>query len=284
MALSEILDLLVCPLCRESLDLSADGRVVRCRGGHAFDVARQGYLNLLGGAGAPKNADTPAMIAARARFLGNGHYAPIADRLLALAALSGVAAPAVLEVGAGTGYYLARLLRGLADSRGIALDVSAAAARRAAGAHPAVGSVVADVWQQLPVADGSIDVLLDVFAPRNAAEFARVLSPTGVLLVVTPAPEHLQELRDGLGLLDIQADKLEQLQGTLSPHLTLGTQELLQLTLSLDRAAQSDLVAMGPNAFHRTPTEIEARVGSTAAPTTVSVSVNLSAWTTRHPP
>lgn len=277
MAIADVVDLLACPRCRRPLALTADARSAHCTGGHAYDIARQGYLNLLPGRG-PKNADTVAMVDARGRFLAGGHYAPIADRLAQLAAAHAPPAARVLEVGAGTGYYLTQVLAALPVGRGVALDVSVPAARRAAGAHPRAGSVVADVWQRVPLLDGCVDVLLDVFAPRNGDEFARLLSTTGVLVVVVPEPEHLRELRGDLGLLGIHAEKGEQLQSRLGTALTRRVREQLRFDVGLDVDALRDLVAMGPNAFHLSAAEIEDLARSVPAPATVSVSVELSVW------
>ncbi len=112
---------------------------MRCASGHAYDLARQGYLNLLGRS-APANADTPSMLAAREHVLSSGAYEPLADALTDAAA----GAQSVLDVGAGTGYYLAHLMdRGAV--RGVALDVSVAACRRAARAHERLGA-----WWRMP--------------------------------------------------------------------------------------------------------------------------------------
>ncbi|CAA9301630.1 MAG: 23S rRNA (guanine(748)-N(1))-methyltransferase, partial [uncultured Friedmanniella sp.] len=146
MSVAEVLDLLRCPVCARALTGGAGG--VRCAAGHRFDLARQGYLNLLG-ARPPQHADTAPMVAARERFLGSGAYAPVADALV-VAARTGLqathstlrTAPALLEAGAGTGYYTAALLEGL-GGRAVALDISVAAARRAARAHPRAAAVVA---------------------------------------------------------------------------------------------------------------------------------------------
>ena len=72
--LDAALSLLRCPQCRQ--DLARTGRTLRCPSGHSFDIARQGYVNLAGHA-PPRNADTPAMVAARERFLATGHYRPV---------------------------------------------------------------------------------------------------------------------------------------------------------------------------------------------------------------
>jgi len=165
--------------------------------------------------------------------------------------------------------------------RGVALDVSVAAARRAARAHPRVASVVADVWQPLPLGDGSVDLLLDVFAPRHADEFRRVLAASGLLLVVTPQAEHLGELRRALGLLDIQPAKHEELRSTLAGALSEQTSESLQFAVTLEDDSVRDLVAMGPNAFHLSEAQIEDRVASVPTPVRVTAAVTLSVWSPR---
>lgn len=253
-------------------------RSLTCERGHLFDLARQGYVNLRGQT-VPRHADTAAMVAARDRFLGAGHYAPIAEELRRL--VGGPNRQRLLDVGTGTGYYLSWLLDGLPGARGVGLDVSVAAARRAARAHTQLGAVVADAWQPLPIADSSVDVVLTVFAPRNAEEFVRVLAPTGVLLTVTPQPGHLAEMRTALDLLDIQADKDERLRDTFAGVLAEQSQASLSYPLVLGTAALHDLVAMGPNAFHLHEPEIAQLVASVPTPATATVAVRVTAWAAR---
>lgn len=247
MPITPALPLLACPTCGQPLaaDEPDAPRVLRCRAGHSFDVARQGHVNLLGHA-APANADTAEMLAARERFLDAGHYAPIADALARRLA----GCRRVIEVGAGTGHYLARVLDANPDAVGLATDVSPFAARRAARAHARMGAVVADTWAGLPVRSSAADALLCVFAPRNPAEFARVVAQGGLLLVVTPNPGHLAQARESLGLLGLEDDKLAKLNrslvGAFEPVATLR----LHWTMQLGADALADLVAMGPNAFH----------------------------------
>lgn len=278
MAVRDVVDLLSCPHCGRTLELAVGDGSVSCGSGHLFDLARQGYLNL-SRSPAPRNADTSAMVAARERFLAGGHYRAVADHMATLTA-GRTPGPRLLDVGTGTGYYLARLLDDRSAARGIGLDVSVAAARRAARAHPRLGAVVADAWRVLPVVDSSIDVVLNVFAPRNAPEFARVLAPGGVLVTVTPGPDHLREIREALGLLAIQTDKHEQLRAALgAAALGAVSAETLRYPCRLDTPAVRDLIAMGPNAFHLSEAEIADRAASLAAPVMVTVAVQLTLWT-----
>lgn len=253
--LDDVIDHLICPVCRQ--DLARYGPALRCPAGHGFDIARQGYVSLL--TGPAGTADTPAMVAARAEFLAAGHYAPLADQLADLVADRPGGARVVADAGAGTGYHLARALP--AGAVGIAVDISKHAIRRAARAHPRIGAVVADVWRLLPLRDGAADVLLNVFAPRNGPEFARLLAPGGHLLVVTPAPGHLGELIDRLGLLSVDEEKDRRLAATLSGHFRQIAQIPVETEITLDHAAVEAVVGMGPSAWHTDPGVLRERVG-----------------------
>ncbi|WP_248962958.1 putative RNA methyltransferase [Sphaerisporangium perillae] len=265
--LADVIDYLTCPVCRA--DQALDGNVVRCARGHAFDVARQGYVSLLTGSGVPGTADTPAMVAARAAFLGAGHYAPLAARLRESAS-GGV----VLDAGAGTGYYLAEVLR--PDDAGIALDISKHALKRAGRAHPRIGAVVADVWRPLPVKDGCVDVLLNVFAPRNGPEFARVLRPGGTLVVVTPTPRHLAPLVGELGLLSVDESKARRVQEALGAHFAETGHLIEESDMRLDHRAVETVVGMGPSAWHTDPVALRREIVRFPDPMTVRMSCRIS--------
>src|SRR3954452_19923657 len=165
--LAEALPFLRCPHCGAGLALAGAGGVVRCEAGHSFDVARQGYVSLGTAAG-----DTAAMVAARDAFLGAGHYDAIASAVADAAASAVAADGCVIEAGAGTAFYLARVLDALPGTPrvGLALDSSKPALRCAARAHPRIGAVACDAWQELPVRTDAAALALSVFAPRGSAE------------------------------------------------------------------------------------------------------------------
>lgn len=86
-----ILDRLSCPVCGEPLAETTAGtaRALRCPRRHTFDIARQGYVNLLTGR-APHAGDSAEMVAARAEFQAAGHY-DVISAALATAATEAVA-------------------------------------------------------------------------------------------------------------------------------------------------------------------------------------------------
>ena len=268
--LSAAVDLLRCPVCAGGLE-EGEG-VLRCGEGHSFDIARQGYVNLVPGPG-----DSAVMVEARESFLAAGHYRRLAEALAEEAA-SAEAPGAVVDLGAGTGHHLARVLDSLPERIGLALDASAPALRRAARAHPRAAAVGADVWRDLPLRDGVAALILSVFAPRNAAEMARVLAPGGALLAVTPTTRHLFELVGPLGLLSVPEDKADRLDEQLDAHFTLDERRSVEHAMFLNREEAAQLIRMGPSAWHVDEQTVAERLALLPDPLTVTASVTLSRY------
>jgi 23S rRNA (guanine745-N1)-methyltransferase len=273
--ISDVVPYLRCPVCRESLNATTagTGRALRCPHGHSFDIARQGYVDL--SAGRLRHAgDTAAMVAARDAFLAAGHFDAISAAVAAYAPADGL----VVDVGAGTGRHLAAVLDRASRAYGLALDVSKPALRRAARAHPRAAAAVGDAWGRLPLADGAAALVLDVFAPRNGAEFRRVLAAHGVLVVVSAAADHLAQLVDRLDILHVDPDKGVRLAASLDAHLTRERREHVRTTAALTRAEVAAVVGMGPSAWHADPEAREERVAGLPEPFRVTVSVQLSVY------
>jgi 23S rRNA (guanine745-N1)-methyltransferase len=168
----------------------------------------------------------------------------------------------------------------LPGAAGIALDVSKHAVRRAARAHPRLGAVVADVWRPLPVASGAVDVLLNVFAPRNGAEFARVLRPGGVLVVVTPTSRHLEPLVERLGLLSVDESKERRTAESLGGRFRATGRSVREFPLHLRHADVEAVVGMGPSAWHVDAEVMRREITGLPDTSTVTASFNISTFET----
>lgn len=278
---AEIVAYLRCPVCDDHL--ATAGQAVRCGRGHSYDLARQGYLHLGPGRAVPAG-DTADMVAARTAFLAEGQYDFLSAALARAAVEASPAGPGrlVIDVGAGTGHHLAAVLDASPTAVGLALDSSKPALRRAARAHERAGAVLCDIWDRIPVADDAASVLLNVFAPRNGAEFARVLRGDGTLLVVTPAPDHLVELVSSLDLLRVDPRKPERLTAGLGEAFTLVGQETVGATLRLTRTQVRALVRMGPSAWHADPDRLARRIAALPEPITVTAAMVLGRYARHH--
>ncbi len=284
--LDDVLAYLACPYCGAGLTRAESALV--CAAGHAFNIARQGYASLLPREASGDGGDSAAMVAARSGFLAAGHLAGLAaavtaaaDDALAATAAEGGGDGCVVDCGAGTGYYLARVLDAVPGQAGIALDRSRYALRRAARAHGRIGAVACDVWRGLPVAAGAALLALDIFAPRNGAELRRILSPAGRLIVVTPAQDHLHELAGTLGLLTVDERKDERLRGKLGPYFGLVARCEHRTAAGLGHADMLAAARMGPAAWHRDEAAVAARVARLPAEMTATLSVRLSVFRPR---
>jgi 23S rRNA (guanine745-N1)-methyltransferase len=176
-----------------------------CEHNHRFDRAKEGYVNLL--LAQHKNSKNPGdnteMVQARQAFLATQSYLPLAQKLAQISqAHMNLQVPVdtqtLFDVGCSEGYYSAYIQRQLLPTTAIldvaGLDISKPAVQKAAKANKQNAYAVASSYD-MPVADNSVDIALQVFAPASADEVSRILKNRGTWLRVSPAANHLQELK-----------------------------------------------------------------------------------------
>lgn len=277
-ALGALTRWLRCPHCAAALQ-PASPRALQCGTGHNFDIARQGYASLLTGR-RPHRGDDPPMVTAREQFLGRDHYRPVRSTITALAAEHApVGEQLVADLAGGTGHYLASVLDALPAARGLVVEVSTAALRRAARAHPRAGAIAADLRSTLPVASGAAAVVLSVFGPRSTTEITRLLRHDGILILATARPGHLRELRTRFRTLEVDPRKDQRLRQGFAEFDVLDDQSV-EWRLALERHDVKNLVAMGPSGHHLDEAELEAAVA--VLPEVSGVSAAVSVTVLRH--
>lgn len=192
-----------CPNCHQALIRGE--KQYYCSGGHTFDLARKGYVNLLlpSHTRSREPGDSKQMLQSRRAFLNKGYYQPFSDVLneTVLRTLQRERL-ALLDAGCGEGYYLARLASCLRENLSekaelYGIDISKRAINYAASRDRNLQLAVGSSYH-LPIVNESLDYLLCIFAPRHEGEFARVLKPKGLLLVAAPGPYHLFSFRQVL--------------------------------------------------------------------------------------
>lgn len=232
----------LCPVCGTPLIMQ--NPTWRCENGHGFDVARQGYVNLLtvDRKHSLHPGDSQVMVAARREFLNAGHYAPIARTLCALVEQWVPEARSILDAGCGEGYYLSQLR---APERW-GIDISKQAVRAAASRDKSAHWLTATA-AHLPFADGSFDCVLSMFALTAAEEFLRVLKPGGIFIQVLAGENHLAGLKSIIYPTVLHREK------TLHPQLPgfrLMHSQTLRFSFTLEDAAMVQrLLYMTPHAW-----------------------------------
>jgi 23S rRNA (guanine745-N1)-methyltransferase len=261
---------LCCPL--DSAPLTLSDKTWRCEHGHSFDVAKQGYVNLLPvqNKRSKDPGDSKAMVQARSRFLTDGFYAPLAEALASMVLADPVGA--LLDAGCGEGYYLRHVLDTAvsdgADVKAVALDISKWAVQAAAKRDPRVSWLVASN-SSIPVPDSSIDTLLCVFGFPVESEFKRVLSDGGRLVMVDPAARHLHELKQVI--YDEVKDKPANLP--VSDEWTLVSEQRVTFSVDLpSREVIHDLLAMTPHLYRASS------AGRARAEALTSLTVTVDVW------
>ncbi|MEH6469241.1 MAG: methyltransferase domain-containing protein [Porticoccus sp.] len=193
-----------CPVCQmpllfsqEHTEPSSTAKEWRCENNHSFDRAKEGYINLLLAhqKNSPDPGDTKTMTTSRRAFLSAGHYQPLADKLTKVLSQHLKLEANILDSGCGEGYYLQQLFEQRNDLQLFGIDISRDATKLASRQLKEGSFAVASSFK-LPVLSASVDVLLRVFAPGDNEEVIRILRPEGVLVVVSPGPQHLFSLKE----------------------------------------------------------------------------------------
>lgn len=260
----------ICPLCRQPLQLT--GRQYSCASGHSFDLAKEGYVNLL--PVQQKNSKDPGdnklMIEARRAFLQSAAYQPLSDAVNKLVLQANPAK--VLDLGCGEGYYSGRLQQALSPAAGLCgIDISKAAIKYAARHYPAIRFAVASAYQ-LPFADNSFDSVIRIYAPSDNTELQRVIKPQGQLISVNPGPNHLVEMKQAVYReVKLHSDLIKE-----EPGLVHTQRQQLSYRLAITEPQQLDnLLQMVPLAWKFSS---ETRQAFVAATQSISIDFMLDVY------
>ena len=232
--------MLICPVCGEKLMLS--DKTMGCGKGHSFDVAKEGYVNLLRSS---KSGDLIGddKISARMRrdFLNKGYYAPLMEELCRIFADKN---GNVLDICCGEGYYTSALGNNPnlnVFGFDIAREMVRLAAKRGKGTY-----FVANM-ANIPIAEGSMDYCTHLFAPFNETAFAKVLKDGGRLYTVIPGSFHLWGLKQAV--YDTPYENDEILPQTQQLRLISQRKVTAQITLNCQEDIQA-VFRMTPYFFH----------------------------------
>ena len=180
-----------CPICTKSMDIQGNSLI--CRHGHCFDISRYGYVNLLLKS-SPKTNYSKRSFDNRHQILEYGMYDVVLEKIIQFISDT-PSIRNILDVGCGEGFY-ARQIQQRTERNIFAFDLSREAIQIASkkDKRKAVKWFVTDL-SKIPLKDGSMDCILDIFSPAHYKEFQRLLSPNGYVVRVIPTKNHLREIR-----------------------------------------------------------------------------------------
>ncbi|MBR4411147.1 MAG: methyltransferase domain-containing protein, partial [Firmicutes bacterium] len=158
--------------------------------------------------GKPMNEYTKESFQERQVILERGMYAHLLEEIcsfLRKTSADGTGADdkkVLVDAGCGEGYYTREIAQQFDHLKLYGTDLSRDSIQLAAGTANGMGAGPADIkWfvsdiSKLPVADGSVDYVLDIFTSANYQEFQRVLAEDGYLIKIIPGEGHVKELRE----------------------------------------------------------------------------------------
>lgn len=241
----------LCPLCRQTLSLV--DKSYACINKHSFDQAKEGYVNLLPvqHKHSKDPGDNKTMVNARRSFLDNGFYQPLIAALLSLYQKYGDHNQAVFDAGCGEGYYTHQHKKSSNNVYGVDIAKNAVriAAKRYKECFFSVGTLA-----QLPFENDFFGWIISIYAPILEQEFSRVLNDNGYLVTVTPAENHLYELKQ----LIYRDAKQHDTNKTPIKSLTLINEQRVSYSMNFNKSDDLiNLLAMTPFAFKASEALIE---------------------------
>ena len=248
--------LFCCPKCKRTLSVLSSGNAV-CEGGHSYDRAKEGYYNLLLSNSGKIHGDNKEMVLARRQFLDTGAYLPLAERICGAVLRHVKSGDTILDGGCGEGYYTdlveKRLSEGKISAKVSGFDISRDAVRYAAKKNRSLSLAVASSYD-MPVSDGSVDILINLFAPLALSETKRVVRAGGKFIMAIPDENHL------FGLKSVLYEKpyKNTVENSALDGFSLIGEEKISYKLRLDTPEKiSSLFMMTPYAYRTPPSARE---------------------------
>lgn len=235
----------ICPIC--GTVLSASEKSYTCKKHHSFDIAKQGYVNLLPVQNKKSlhPGDTKEMLKARREFLNSGIYNPICSAVTnkACLLLNDINTPQIVDIGCGEGYYTTAIKNTLGNCVCMGIDISKDAVKMACSRSKEIMWTVATAGC-LPVADNSTDLITAMFSLISESEYSRILKKGGYVIEVIAGNNHLIELKH---IIYDQVYKQNKMPATINSNFTEVSREENQFSFTLDNSQLKNLLIMTPH-------------------------------------
>lgn len=188
-----------CPLCKEQMRIIHAQSLV-CGNQHCFDLAKQGYVNLLARAGRTKYDQK--IFEYRRVISKGGLFNPLHAALSEIirSQLPNNGPVSLLDAGCGEGSHLNRIQMEINQKNtnpllAVGIDISKEGIGYAAAEYANAIWCVADI-ANCPFADQQFDFILNILSPANYSEFKRLIADNGLVIKAVPEQSYLKELRE----------------------------------------------------------------------------------------
>ncbi|MEG0261141.1 MAG: methyltransferase domain-containing protein [Lysinibacillus sp.] len=243
--MNDNITLFACPLCTEPMQVH-ELESLTCTANHSFDIAKQGYINLMPHATASKYSKE--LFASRKAVIDSGLYDPLEEKI----ARHIKNAQTILDTGCGEGSHLSRIVTQLTGKPiGVGIDIAKEGILAAARYYSEQIWCVGDLAKS-PYAAKSFDAILNILSPANYDEFKRLLAPGGCVVKVVPQSGYLQELRTQLyAQSEKETYSNEQTVERFSESFSEVSIERVTYTLPLPTELVPALLEMTPMGWHK---------------------------------
>lgn len=242
--LKKIEELFACPICTQAITVSEEGKM-SCTNNHSFDVAKQGYINLMHRPVA--SMYSKELFEARQQIIVSGLYDKMQQTI---ASLIGTEMPVMLDTGCGEGSHLQRICALLENSVGIGIDIAKEGILAAAKFYEGPIWCVGDLANS-PFQEQSFDTILNILSPANYDEFKRLLKPGGKVIKVVPQAGYLKELR-AQAFADSEKESYSNEQTVMRFKESFDHVDVLRITytMPLEASLVPKLLEMTPMGWH----------------------------------
>ena len=259
---------IICPVCKNVL--VEENRSLRCEKGHCFDIAKEGYVNLLAGnhKAGESIGDNKDMALSRKSFLEKGYFSALKNEIVRIVKEHGQESPVLCDICCGEGWYSDEIIKAL-PCRMYGFDLSKEMVRLAAKRKNGAAYFVANL-SSIPLESKSVDVGFHLFAPFHDREFSRILKDNGIIITAVAGENHLYEMKEILYDTPYKNDEMPPEAENLTLREKIKVTEKIHLTCKEDIHS---LFAMTPYYYRTSEKDKQKLLGYDSLDVTVDFAI-----------